>query len=197
MAAAGLASLLARELPRPVSPVGGVEHLAKPITAAAGDGFCSRSIHPTVAHGISTLRRHTRQHPRNRGRQIRQNYNQRFHKNRPNRKSAGGLQQTLSFWLYRSPGRRSRPRLRSARPRLRVAGKGQLDRLAGQCLGLALEQHRGRSVARLREPRRRPAGLPDQPFSKGRPRTRRGGQAGHQPSSPLFITPRWRRASRV
>jgi hypothetical protein len=31
------------------------------------------------------------------------------------------------------------------------------------------------SVALLREPRRRPAGLPDRPFSKGRPRTRRRG----------------------
>jgi hypothetical protein len=46
------------------------------------------------------------------------------------------------------------------------------------------------SVALLREPGRRPAGLPERPFSKGRPRPRPGG-FGETPSCILmsFVRP--------
>ena len=36
-------------------------------------------------------------------------HNRQFHRNRPLPKSAADLQQTLAFWLFRSPGRRSQP----------------------------------------------------------------------------------------
>jgi len=63
----------------------------------------------------------------------------------------------------------------------RGADERQLDGLAGQGLGLSGEHAAAALVALLRQPARRPAGLPDRPFSNGRPRTRPGG-FGERPS---------------
>jgi len=58
--------------------------------------------------------------------------------------------------------------------RRRVAEERQLDRLAGQRLGLAAEQCRGGDRRLVAAGDRRPKGLPDRSFSNGRPRTRPG-----------------------
>jgi hypothetical protein len=54
----------------------------------------------------------------------------------------------------------------------RIAGKRQLDGLAVNASASPSSSTAAASVALLREPRRRPAGLPDRPFSNGCPRAR-------------------------
>jgi hypothetical protein len=57
----------------------------------------------------------------------------------------------------------------------RIADKRQLDGLVGQRLGLSGKHAAAVIVVLLRQPTRRPRGLPDRPFSNGCSRTRPGG----------------------
>jgi hypothetical protein len=173
----------------------------RPVTAAglASPDFMSRNLR---------LPYHLRLH-----RTLRHRHNLQFLHNRPAPKSAADLQQNLASWLFRSPGRRSRPGvilpLASAAVTARIAAETSLTLSIGGKVNLTVRSRHGgksrsmqsrmavgspasasstalrvnasdspasnaaaASVALLREPGRRPAGLPDRPFSNGRPRAR-------------------------
>ena len=74
----------------------------------------SRSAEPAPR----SLRGHNLRPPESPNPRSPRNHNHRFHQNCSILKSAADLQRTLFFWLYRSPGRRSR---RHCRDRLRFA----------------------------------------------------------------------------
>jgi hypothetical protein len=79
-------------------------------------GWASRV--ETRRKGAPATLHHNHQPPPNHDRQCPQSHNHRFHQNCPIPKSAAGLQQTLSFWLYRSLEQRVWPTPLLSPPRL-------------------------------------------------------------------------------
>jgi hypothetical protein len=77
--------------------------------------------------------------------------------------------------FYRAIAARGQDALEAKPHRSRVAGEGELDCSGRQRFGLTRQKCRGGKRRLLREPICRPAGLPDRPFSYGRPRARPGG----------------------